>query len=143
MAAGQPVIEGVPDYFAEFSEWLARRGVGNPSFFVGARSLLRRFPDPQEFATIPLSARLAEGAYVRPILNFLMLHGYLHPGYDYLLDRKLSVALILHWDTCRQSHSWPCRWASKGLKIRGPPQTLLTRSSRLHHWQGERHKQAA
>ena len=93
VAAGQPVLEGVPDYFAEFSEWLARRGVGNPSFFVGARSLLRRFPDPQEFATLQLSARLAEGAYVRPILNFLMLHGYLHPGYDYLLARKLSGIL--------------------------------------------------
>ena len=30
---------------------------------------------------------------LQPLLNFLMLHGHLRPGYDYLLERKLTVIL--------------------------------------------------
>ncbi|HEY5273574.1 MAG TPA: tyrosine-type recombinase/integrase [Acidimicrobiales bacterium] len=76
-----------------FVEWLALRKVGNQTFLVGARSLLRRFPDPQGFASLPLQERLDEGTQIRPMINFLMLNGYLHPGYDYLLERKLAGVL--------------------------------------------------
>ncbi len=89
LAATWPNAESLPDPYDAFVDWLARRGVGNPTFFTGARNLLRRFPDPQAFTTQPLEARLAEPNHVRPMLNFLMLHGYLRPGYDYLLERKL------------------------------------------------------
>ena len=42
----------------------------------------------------PLAARLAgTRPQLQPLLNFLMLHGHLRPGYDYLLDRKLTVIL--------------------------------------------------
>lgn len=37
-----------------------------------------------------MSARLAANPHVRPLLTFLMLHGWLRPGYDYLVDRKLT-----------------------------------------------------
>ncbi|MHB8593381.1 MAG: tyrosine-type recombinase/integrase [Acidimicrobiales bacterium] len=88
-----PIPEYTADLYDGFVEWLAQRGVGNPSFFTGARSLLRRFPDPQGFANLPLASRLAEAGHVRPMLTFLMLHGYLHPGYDYLLERRLTAVL--------------------------------------------------
>jgi integrase len=88
-----PTPSGTVDLYEAFVDWLAKRRVGNPSFLVGARNLLRRFPDPQDFADLPLVARLAEPDHVRPMINFLMLHGHLHPGYDYLLERKLVGVL--------------------------------------------------
>jgi integrase len=39
---------------------------------------------------LPLAARLAEGGQTRPFLVFLMFTGRLHPGYDYLVARKLA-----------------------------------------------------
>jgi len=77
--------------YDEFAHWLASRNVGNHAFFSGARSFLSRFPDPQRFASEPLRARLSESGTVRPVLTFLMLHGYLRPGYDYLLERRLTA----------------------------------------------------
>ena len=87
------IPDDTADLYDCFVDWLAQRGVGNPSFFTGARSLLRRFPNPQGFASLPLASRLAEAGHVRPMLTFLMLHGYLHPGYDYLLERRLTAVL--------------------------------------------------
>src|SRR5215469_9711375 len=73
---------------------LAARGVGNKTSDSGARCFLARFPDPQAWAELPLAARLAgTRPHLQPLLNFLMLHGHLRPGYDYLLDRKLTVIL--------------------------------------------------
>ena len=73
---------------------LAARGVGNKTFDCGARCFLARFPDPQAWAGLPLAARLAgTRPQLQPLLNFLMLHGHLRPGYDYLLERKLTVIL--------------------------------------------------
>ena len=37
--------------------------------------------------------RLSAGTGTRPFLNFLMLAGFLQPGYDYLLERKLPALL--------------------------------------------------
>ncbi|MGC9156389.1 MAG: tyrosine-type recombinase/integrase [Ferrimicrobium sp.] len=88
-AAVWPHDENLPDPYDAFVNWLAQRGVGNQTFLTGARNLLHRFPDPQTFTGQPLEDRLAEPNHVRPMVNFLMLHGYLHPGYDYLLERKL------------------------------------------------------
>jgi site-specific recombinase XerD len=73
---------------------LAARGVGNKTFDSGARCFLARFPDPQAWAGLPLAARLAgTRPHLQPLLNFLMLNRYLRPGYDYLLERKLTVIL--------------------------------------------------
>ncbi len=87
----------VPDeaihLYEGFLEWLDRRGVGNRTFCSGARSFLVCFPDPQHWANQPLTDRLAVGSQTRPLLNFLMLHGHLHPGYDYLLERRLPGVL--------------------------------------------------
>jgi site-specific recombinase XerD len=83
----------VPLYDA-YLGWLAARGVGNKTFDSGARCFLARFPDPQAWAGLPLPIRLAgTRPHLQPLLNFLMLHGHLRPGYDYLLERKLTVIL--------------------------------------------------
>ena len=80
--------------YEDYLAFLSARGVGNKSFDSGARCFLARFPEPQVWAGLPLAARLAATRpQVQPLLNFLMLHGYLRPGYDYLLERKLTVIL--------------------------------------------------
>src|SRR5215472_3800224 len=93
-----PVKTAVPPQAAPvydaYLAWLAARGVGNKTFDSGARCFLARFPDPQDWAAQPLAARLAgTRPQLQPLLNFLMLHGHLRPGYDYLLERKLTVIL--------------------------------------------------
>ena len=83
-----------PPIYDTYLGWLAARGVGNKSFDSGARCFLARFPDPQAWAAQPLPARLAgTRPQLQPLLNFLMLHGHLRPGYDYLLDRRLTAIL--------------------------------------------------
>jgi site-specific recombinase XerD len=80
--------------YEAYLDWLARRGVGNRTFYSGARSFLARFPDPQTWAALPLTDRLAiSTSQIRPLLSFLMLHGHLQPGYDYLLERRLHSVL--------------------------------------------------
>ena len=93
-----PVKTAVPPQAAPIYDaylaCLAARGVGNKTFDSGARCFLARFPDPQAWAGLPLAARLAgTRPHLQPLLNFLMLHGHLRPGYDYLLERKLTVIL--------------------------------------------------
>src|SRR5262249_49976403 len=69
------------------------RGGGNRSFLAAARSFLARWPDPQHWASEPLAVRLSASKSARPFVNHLMLSGQLHPGYDYLLERKLPAVL--------------------------------------------------
>jgi integrase len=75
---------------ADYREHLARTGRGNHAYDWAARSFLARWPDPQAWAAQPLSRRLRAGNQTRPLLTFLMLHRWLRPGYDYLVERKLS-----------------------------------------------------
>lgn len=89
----RPVPQQAAGLYQDYLAWLAGRGAGNEPFYSGARGFLARFPDPQAWAGLPLAERLAAGSNVRPLLNFLMLHGRLRPGYDYLLERKLSAIL--------------------------------------------------
>jgi hypothetical protein len=35
--------------------------------------------------------RLSACSAARPLITFLLLHGHLRPGYDYLLERKFST----------------------------------------------------
>src|SRR5215475_4421397 len=93
-----PVKTAVPPQAAPIYDaylaCLAARGVSNKTFESGARCFLARFPGPQAWAGLPLLARLVgTRPHLQPPLNFLMLHGHLPPGYDYLLERKLTVIL--------------------------------------------------
>jgi len=75
---------------AAYLDRLEATGRGNASYERSARRFLRRWPDPQAWAAQPLPDRLAEHQSTRPLITFLMLHQGLRPGYDYLLERKLS-----------------------------------------------------
>src|SRR3954447_374240 len=79
-----------PDWHAAYRDHLVLTGRGNTSYSQAARSFFRRWPDPQAWAEESLPVRLSAGSATRPIITFLMLHGGLRPGYDYLLERKLS-----------------------------------------------------
>lgn len=69
---------------------LEATGRGNASYERAARRFLHTWPDPQVWAARALADRLAEHQSTRPLITFLMVHHGLRPGYDYLLERKLS-----------------------------------------------------
>lgn len=81
------------DLYDGYLDWLDARGVGNSSFFSGARGFLVRWPDPQSWARSPLETRLGVGSQTSPFLNYLMFHRHLRPGYDFLLERRLHAVL--------------------------------------------------
>jgi integrase len=78
------------DLLAGYQAHLSLTGRGNSAYSTAARSFLFRWPAPQQWAGLPLSARLRAGPQLRPFLTFLMVHGLLRPGWDYLVARKLS-----------------------------------------------------
>ena len=77
-----------------YQRWLEATGrnSGTAGYLIkGFGWFFARWSDPQAWAVEPLTVRLATPSQTRPLLNFLMLHGHLQPGYDYLLERKLSA----------------------------------------------------
>jgi integrase len=78
------------DLLADYATHLALTGRGNSSSAQGAKTFVRRWPDPQDWAAQSLARRLSEGPQTTSFLMFLMVHGWLQPGYDYLVSRKLS-----------------------------------------------------
>lgn len=88
--ASVPVVEPPAVVLAEYKCFLAHAGHGNSAYTQQARSFMRRFPDPQRWAGLPLTRRLSENPSARAFVMFLMITGRLQPGYDYLLERKLS-----------------------------------------------------
>jgi site-specific recombinase XerD len=53
-----------------------------------AERFFERWPAPAQWAAEPIHVRLAANTRTRMLVSFLMLHGHLQPGYDYLLSRK-------------------------------------------------------
>jgi hypothetical protein len=53
-----------------------------------AARFFERWPQPQLWAAESLEVRLAARTRTRMLVTFLMLHGHLRPGYDYLIARK-------------------------------------------------------
>jgi integrase len=53
-----------------------------------AECFFERWPQPALWAAEPLEARLAARTRMRMLVTFLMLHGHLRPGYDYLIARR-------------------------------------------------------
>ncbi|TDB95069.1 integrase [Nonomuraea longispora] len=76
---------------AAYLDYLQQTGRGNRPYWHAARVFFDRWSDPQRWAAEPLEVRLAADAHTRPIITFLILHQGLRPGYDYLLERKLST----------------------------------------------------
>jgi integrase len=78
------------DFLADYARHLDLTGRGNTSYTQAAKSFMRRWPIPQRWAAEPLATKLSAGPQTRSFLTFLMVHGWLSPGYDYLVARKLS-----------------------------------------------------
>ena len=76
---------------AAYRRHLERTGRGNTAYWQAARVFFSRWPDPAMWAAEPLETRLAASPPARPLITFLLLHGHLRPGYDYLLERKFST----------------------------------------------------
>ncbi|HEY2694779.1 MAG TPA: tyrosine-type recombinase/integrase [Pseudonocardiaceae bacterium] len=88
--ASAPEADPRAGILAAYAAHLARTGRGNVTYERAARSFLRRWPDPQAWAARPLSSMLRANSATRPFLTFLMVSRRLRPGFDYLLERKLS-----------------------------------------------------
>lgn len=78
------------DLLADYAAHLALTGRGNTAYTTAAQSFLQRWPTPQAWADQPLPVRLEAGSATKPFLMFLMVHGWLRPGWDWLVSRKLS-----------------------------------------------------
>lgn len=84
-------VPDAPSLLQAYVASVTARGRANRSFLQAAHAFFARWPDPQEWASEPLEVRLAAGSSQWSLLNFLMFWGHLHPGYDYLVERKLSA----------------------------------------------------
>lgn len=83
-------VQNGTDPHADYLGYLERTGRGNVAYVRAARAFFGRWPDPQAWVAEPLAVRLSANSATRPVITFLMLHRGLAPGYDYLLERKLS-----------------------------------------------------
>jgi integrase len=93
----RPAIASAPaaesparDLLAEYLAHLARTGQGHSHSEENARRFLGRWPDPEHWAAQPLALRLRVDKNALSFVLFLLFHGHLHPGYDYLVRRKLT-----------------------------------------------------
>ncbi|MBV9328010.1 MAG: site-specific integrase [Chloroflexi bacterium] len=84
-------VPDAPDLLQAYIDSATVRGHANRSFLQAARAFFARWPDPQAWAREPLEIRLAAGSCQWSLLNFLMFWGHLQPGYDYLVERKLTA----------------------------------------------------
>ncbi len=93
-AAADPVgdvaVESPASVLAAYSAHQSLTGRGNTAYDTAARTFLRRWPQVQDWADVPLDRQLAANQSTRPFVTFLMVSRRLRPGYDYLLARKLS-----------------------------------------------------
>jgi integrase len=94
----QPVRVNAPatdptseELLAAYAQHLSLTRRGHAQSAVIAARFLRRWRPPQAWAEQPLKRRLAEPVNLHAFLMFLMMHGHLQPGYDYLVERKLST----------------------------------------------------
>ena len=91
-AANAPTPElPVPDrLLAEWRHHQVSTGRGNPASDWAARTFLDRWPNPQAWAVQPLADRLVLPPSTMSLVMFLMVRGWLQPGWDWLVSRKLS-----------------------------------------------------
>jgi integrase len=97
-----PAPETPAAIYAAYLVHLQRRHRGNTAYTQAARSFLRRWPQVQAWADIPLERQLAANCSTRPFVTFLMVSRRLRPGYDYLVCRKLSSLWHELTDSCLQ-----------------------------------------
>lgn len=67
---------------AAYAEHQSLTGRGNTAYNTAARTFLRRWPQVQSWAEVPLDRQLAANGATRPFITFLMVSRRLRPGYD-------------------------------------------------------------
>ncbi|HZR69885.1 MAG TPA: tyrosine-type recombinase/integrase, partial [Burkholderiales bacterium] len=85
----ESVSAPAPDLLASFAAHAAARGLRGRGQRDAAVRFLRRWPVLAAWRAEPLELRLAMDKHSGAFLTFLMLDGHLHPGYEYLVRRKL------------------------------------------------------
>ena len=85
-----PAAERPASVLAAYPAHQNLSGRGNIAYDRAARAFLRRWPQVQAWADLPLRRQLAANSATRPFVTFLMVSRRLRPGYDYLVARKLS-----------------------------------------------------
>src|SRR5947209_6436426 len=81
--------ESAGDLIAAFVGHLGATGRGPDRHYErAAECFFERWPEPALWAAEPLEVRLAARTRTRMLVTFLMLHGHLRPGYDYLIARR-------------------------------------------------------
>jgi integrase len=87
----EPVSAPAPEaeLLDAFAARAAARGLRSRNHLHAAGRFLGRWPSPAAWRAEPLAVRLATDMDAGAFLLFLMLAGHLHPGYDYLVARKL------------------------------------------------------
>jgi integrase len=90
-SAPSPEPPAATELVAAYAAWLTATGRVDERYLPSARTFLARWPQPQDWAAEPLEQRLAANARTKPFLYFLMFHRRLRPGYDYLLERRLTA----------------------------------------------------
>lgn len=73
--------------------WRAQQeatGRGNPASDQAVRNFLAHWPDPRLWAAEPLPVRLSLSPSATSLVMMLMCRGWLQPGWDWLVRRKLS-----------------------------------------------------
>lgn len=88
--AAEPEGESPASVLTAYAAHQGLTGRGNTAYDTAARTFLRRWPQVQSWAEVPLDQQLAANQSTRPFITFLMVSRRLRPGYDYLLARKLS-----------------------------------------------------
>jgi integrase len=90
--ASEPSSRPDPDELLDaYIAYLRARGRRVWKNSVGpARAFLRRWPDPQDFAAEPIEVRLGVPKPMFGFMAFLLVGGWLRPGYDYLLARRFT-----------------------------------------------------
>ena len=83
-------VPAAGDLLAAWRDHQSATGRGNPVSEQAARAFLKRWPFPQDWAGQPLAARLVLAPSTMSLLMFLMVRGWLRPGWDWLVARKLS-----------------------------------------------------
>jgi len=86
-AAAPPPAEVL---FGLYVEQQQATGRGNATSQQAARSFLARWPNPQSWAGEPLDVRLSLPPSAISLVMFAMTRGWLRPGWDWLVSRKLS-----------------------------------------------------
>lgn len=85
-----PIPSSADGVLAAWRANQAATGRGNPASDWAARSFLARWPRPQDWADQPLCERLELPPSTMSLVMFLMVQGWLQPGWDWLVAKKMS-----------------------------------------------------